>query len=146
MTVGTGWLILNVGGGATELKIRCETWEYDDDDKGAKIIKYPPRGRYGYTLNKHERIFKFKNIFVVTYADWNNLKQTLKTLEDTGTVINMAIQIDIAGNYEKPDGTNDKIPVIIKSRKGHTKKYQGEAQVYVLKMLVVEQAGALSAI
>lgn len=142
-TWGTGWLILDVGA-ANETKLRCESWEYDDDDKGAKVITYPPRGRYGYTLNKHIRIFKFTNIFVVTYANWNTLKQRLQTLEDTGTVINMKIQINLNGDFELPDGTNATIPIIIKSRKGHTKKYQGEAQVYVLKMLQVEQAGALS--
>ena len=144
MAVGTGWLILNFGGGATELKLRVEFWEYDDDDTGATIIKYAGRGLYGYTLNIHGRMFKFTNVFVTSYSAWNALKQTLTTLEDTGTVINMKIQIDIEGNFELPDGTNGNIPIIIKSKKGMGKKYPGEAQVYMIKQLIVEQAGALS--
>ena len=142
-TWGTGWLILDAGG-ANQTKLRVESWSYDDDDKGATIIPYPGRGLYGFTLNTHGRIFKFINIFVTTYADWNNLKIQLELLEDTGIAINMKIQIDIAGNFEKPDGVNTIIPVIIKSRKGHTKRYGGEAQVYILEQLICHQAGALS--
>jgi len=142
-SVGTGWLILEPGT-ANELKMRVEQWEYDDDDESATTIKYPARGRFGYTLNTHGTIFKFTKVFVTTYAAWNILKARLVLLEDTGTVINMKIQIDIAGNFELPDGVNDNIPIIIKSKKGMTKVYPGEAQVYMIKQLLVEQAGALS--
>lgn len=140
---GTGWIIFDAGG-TNETKFRIEKWEYDDEDKGATIINYPLRGFYGYTLNTHKRIFKFTNVFVDNYADWNTLKQRLKTLEDTGTIINIKIQIDSAGNFEKPDGSKDIIPVIIKQRRGHTKPYGGDIQFYVLKQLICEQAGALS--
>ena len=143
---GTGWLIL-APGEATETKIRVEKWEYDDDDTGAVTIAYLSRGLYGYTMNIHKRKFKFTKLFVTNYADWNTLKSRLKILEDTGTVINIKIQVHSNGtDFEEPDGDgNDIIPVIIKKRRGHSKPYGGDAQFYIMKQLLCEQSGDLTA-
>ena len=143
-TWGTGWIIFDVGGD-NETKLRVEKWEYDDDDKGAIATPFPGRGYFGFTVNTHGRKFKFTKLFITNYADWNTLKQRLTTLEDTGTVINIKIQVDIAGNFEKPDGTNATIPLIIKKKRGYSKPYGGESQFYVIKQLLCEQGGALAA-
>lgn len=142
-TWGTGWIIF-APGEATETKVRIEKWEYDDDDSGAAVIRFSPRGLYGWTMNIHGRKFKFTKLFVEGYANWNTLKQRLKVLEDTGTVINIKIQVHSNGDCEKPDGINDVIPIIIKQRRGHSKPYNGDAQFYIMKQLICEQGGALA--
>ena len=140
---GTGWVIF-APGEETETKVRVDKWEYDDDDKGASIIEYAMRGIYGWTINVHARKFKFTKLFIEGYDNWNTLKQRLKILEDTGVAINIKIQVHTNGDCEKPDGTNDVIPVIIKTRRGHSKPYKGDAQFYVMKQLICKQAGALT--
>lgn len=141
---GSGWLILDAGG-ANETKIRCEEWQYDDIDSGVTIINYPSRGFYGFTLNTHKATLKIENVFVDNYADWNTLKQRLKTLEDTGTVINIQIQVNLNEDKELFDGTNSTMPVIIKKRRGHRKVYRGNSQFYYIGEITFEQAGALTA-
>ena len=148
MALDKGWVFFayeDGEGGGNEFQVQCEGWDYDDSDKGAKVIITPNRGRFGYTINKRDRVLKIYNLFVRNYADWNLLKIALKALEDTGTVINIRIQVKTTGEFEKWDGTNQTIPVIIFNRKGHKKPYRGDAQFYRIGMVMCKQAGVLTA-
>lgn len=126
------------------LYITCEDCTYDIDDTSAKVLDYPSRGHFGWTLQTEKNIAKIKNARTDTEADWNTLKAELQNAKDS-TVCNLKKQISSTPTYEKWDGTNTILPVLVKSQKGHKKIYGGDTTIYQIAQIILLQSGAIIA-
>jgi hypothetical protein len=135
------WIWLTYG--SDVLYLLCEGWSYDNDDPSAFVVDYPSRGHFGFTLNTEKVVVKLKNVYVTSEADWNTLKAQLKAAQEASSCT-LKIKISSDPTYEKFDGTNDDMPVLIKSTKGRKKVFKGDTTYYQIGMIELIQSGALS--
>jgi hypothetical protein len=142
-----GWIRLYWSAGVNTMDLHAEDWSYDKDDPSPITIDYANRGHVGFTMNAEKVVIKLKNVWVDTEAKWNILKTRLEAAEDAG---DCKIRIQVRGTVTTPyfelfNGVagKDVMPVIIKSKKGYTKKYRGQAQFYMIKNITLIQTGAL---
>ena len=136
------WITLD--NGTNVLYLRCEDWQYGKTDPSATGIDYPNRGHFGFTLSTEKLVIKIKKAYVTTEAQWNVLKAAIIEMKDADKVL---LRIKISSTtYEMFDGgTNDLMPVIIKSDKGYKKPFKGDATIYEIGLITLFQSGDLEA-
>ena len=127
------------------LCINCEDWDYGKDDTSAINIDYPNRGHFGFTMNSEKVIIKIKNAYVLTEAAWNILKAQLEAAEEEDTC-EVMIQVSSTPTYELYSGIagENRMPIIILSKKGYKKPYKGDSTLYKIGMIQLRQSGALA--
>ncbi len=138
-----GWLeLVAIGGSSNDIYVRCKKTEYDVDDPSVVYIDYPD-GNYGYSIDSRKRIVKIMEIWVTTNANFDLLIKNLEALQVTG-VFNLKVKRNSDNSYIKWNGTNTVMPVLWASMKGIGKVYDGDAEIWMIKMLQLRQAGDLS--
>ncbi len=145
----TAWIKITYG--SDTLYIHCEDWSYDNKDPSPIIIDYPNFGHYGKTLKAETVTINLTNAYVTNKTDWETLKTQLKAIRNSSTQATLQIRVSTDGattptyGYEKYDGTNTTMPVLIVDMKGFTKRYRGNTTQYLIKKITLRQIGALTA-
>lgn len=136
------WITLNYG--SDVLYLTCEEpWKYGNDDPSAISIDTPSRGHFGFTLNTEKVVIKLSKVYVTSESEWNVLKQQIKVAQEASSCT-LIIKISSTPTYEKFDGTNHIMPVLIKTQRGRTKPFKGDSTVYEMGQILLIQSGALS--
>lgn len=141
MALIKGWLYLDYGGG-NQMQIPIRDWEIDKDNKPT-FIDYPNDGHYGFALKIYKRTVKIKGCMINNKTDWDLFLLTLDTIQ--ATPYNMRIKIKgTPETWYKFDGVNQTMPVLSDKERGAKKAAGGDDQHYIMKQLMLRQAGVLS--
>lgn len=137
-----GWLHLGYGDTTNGVIIKCKKVTFDDDDVSAIFIDYPDDGHYAFGLDTKKRVIKCTGIWFDSNADFDTFMGKIDALQTAG-VFDLRVQRNSDGSFRTWNGTNITMPVLYKSKKGIDKEYDGDSEIWVIKQLLVRQAGAL---
>lgn len=135
-----GWLELI--GGSNNVTVRCKKVEFDVDDPSVVYIDYPD-GNYGFSIDTRKRIVKIMEIWVTTNANFDTLITNLEALQVAG-IFSLKVKRNSNNKYRTWNGINITMPVLWISMKGIGKVYDGDTEIWMVKMLQLRQAGALT--
>lgn len=144
----TAWVLITDG--TSTLYLKCEeNPDISESDPSAVVVDYPSRGHFGFTLDSEKVTVKLSKIFCVTKAEWNDVREGLKYMKNNSSTIYLRIK-DGASTYEDFDPTASTtvvysyMPVIIKKINGKKKVFKGDATIYLISQVMLQQSGALT--
>jgi len=143
MALDSGWIYIYDTDGSAWKQVYCEHYEWDDKDTGTIFIDYPADGHYGFTMNTRQRKVTIKNIYFDNKNDFDTFMALIQTNLEDGESFDLKIMCSSSSDYEKFDGTNHIMPVLVESIKGVNKIVNGDSQYRQIKRLIFRQAGAL---
>lgn len=140
--INKGWLY--VSNGTDIMKLACLKVTYD-------LIFNPTISHnlgginYGYDLSELYAMFKVTRLIFNTEADRSTFISNIISWQQTAP-FTFKIQRNTSGNYEKLDGTNTSVLVLIdKGLKNIEKITPGDQERYVINDVLFVQAGDFSA-
>lgn len=136
-----GWLYL--GDSSNYVLILFEECKWDQIEKGAKIKHIAGETQYGFTTQVRWLVWKFKNVYILTHANYSTFMTYMKTWQNAGSITLKVIRHSTP-SYIAFDGSNTSYTVMIPEGgiRGWQKLSLGDEDgPYRLDMLTLEESG-----
>ena len=132
-----GWLIMS--NGVDTWKVPYQTFEYDLSAE-PDIDNLPGDNRIGFDLGVRKRQIKINMLHFESVSDLDDCMDDLEDWNGAGAW-DLRIQISETPNYFPFSKSGSTIKVLFKDFRGVTKSARGDIQHYIIKLLMLKEAG-----